>query len=149
MNDIAPLKNSLIYADEVLVFDEQWEIVIWNKDEIIPLADFLVLDIEELNKVNYYKKLWFELIWDRQIWWDYPDYIKYLFTNNPELIVDWQELTIKRTRKTSYIIEWDENDKELVFVKINRKLQKKLDFSKYTTDIVFSDRVFNILMNNN
>ncbi len=119
--------NEMNYSDRTLNLEDDWVLRICFKNaaweqEIMDIEDYLWLNWAERVITNTYKINGFILVWERDTWDDYPDYLKYFFINNNSFFIDWEERTIERF--SSKDIEWREL-KQLIFVRL--RLPRKVN----------------------
>lgn len=102
---------------EKIFVNEYWVIVfeslLW---ELKSIYDYLNLNQEERRMVEWLKKEWYTLIWEKVINEPYPEYIKTFIEENFSIIIDGNEANYER--------EW--NNSQLVFIKITLPESKKI-----------------------
>ena len=102
---------------EKIFVNEYWVIVfeslLW---ELKSIYDYLNLNQEERRMVEWLKKEWYTLIWEKIINEPYPEYIKTFIEENFSIIIDGNEANYER--------EW--NNSQLVFIKITLPESKKI-----------------------
>lgn len=102
---------------EKIFVNEYWVIVfeslLW---ELKSIYDYLNLNQEERRMVEWLKKEWYTLIWEKVINEPYPEYIKTFIEENFSIIIDGNEVNYER--------EW--NNSQLVFIKITLPESKKI-----------------------
>lgn len=91
-------------------------------DESIKLEDFLHLtDLEKKEIRENYTPLWYTLVWDKRIGWEYPDYFKDFHAKKTYLFTGAKEVTRERDpieeNDTTFLP--DRWNRELIFVKLH------------------------------
>ncbi len=121
--------NFIDYSDSTLKI-ENWEVnMVYIEDweqKIIPIELFLWLSSKEKKIFSNYKERWYILIWEK-IWQEYPDYIKMFIQNNPNLLIDWNEIEEKRYTRHWNKDFFSEELRELVFIKASNTLDNTFD----------------------